>query len=94
MSAFTLSDGVLIRRVANGWHVVERVAEDDVIFEKVYEDVIVGLGDESAGLDSGAARSLSNVLWNHFDSYMRSKHRAGLVVSVQASHTNCKDDGE
>ena len=94
MSGFTPPDGIWIRRVANGWHVVERLAEDDVIFEKVYEDVAVGMGDESAGIDSGSARSLNNVLWGHFDSYLRSKHRAGLVVSVQPSRANSEGDDE
>ncbi len=94
MSTFTPPDGIWIRRVANGWHVVERLAEDNVIFEKVYEDVSVGMGDESAGLDSGSARSLNNVLWGHFDSYMWSKHRAGLAVSVQPSRANSEGDDE
>jgi len=94
MSTFTPPDGVWIRRVANGWHVVERLAEEDAVYEKVYEDVTVAMGDESAGLDSGSARSLNHVLWGHFDSYMRSKHRAGLAVSVQPSYSNTPEDAE
>ena len=79
---FAPPDGVWIRRVANGWHVVSRY-DDGGLREVVYTDTEIALGDYSAGLDSGEARALVLALWDHFDSYMRSKYRAGLVVSVQ-----------
>ena len=94
MSTFTPPDGVWIRRVTNGWHVVARLPEDDGVFEKVYEDPPIGMGDESSGVDSGAARSLDLLICDQFDTYLRSKYRAGLVLSVQPSYSNCKDADE
>jgi hypothetical protein len=78
---FVPLDGILIRRVINGWHVVSR--GDGEQSETVYTDREIPMGDFSEGRDSAAARSLHEALWDHFDSYMMSKHRAGLVISVQ-----------
>jgi hypothetical protein len=78
---FLPPDGVWIRRVANGWHVVSR--DEYGLREAVYTDKEIPMGDLSAGLDSGEARALHEALWEHFQPYMRTKHRAGLVMSVQ-----------
>jgi hypothetical protein len=83
-SRFTPPDGVWIRRVTNGWHVVSRDA-DDFLREVVYADAEIAMGDCSEGRDSGAARALLDALWDHFEVYTRSKHRAGLVLSVGPS---------
>ena len=80
---FLPPDGVWIRRVANGWHVVSRNDEDDSVREAVYEDPPIAMGDLSNGVDSSSSRSLHSVLWDHFESYMQSKHRAGLVISMR-----------
>ena len=78
---FVPLDGILIRRVINGWHVVIR--GNGAQSEAVYTDKEIPMGDLSAGLDSGEARALHEALWEHFQPYMRTKHRAGLVMSVQ-----------
>jgi hypothetical protein len=83
---FAPPDGVWIRRVTNGWHVVSR-NEDDFVREVVYTDAEIAMGDFSEGRDSGAARALLEALWDHFEAYTRTKHRAGLVLSVGPSIT-------
>jgi hypothetical protein len=78
---FLPPDGVWVRRVDNGWYVVSR--DEYGLREAVYTDKEIPMGDLSAGLDSGEARALHEALWEHFQPYMRTKHRAGLVISVQ-----------
>jgi len=80
---FLPPDGVWVRRVANGWHVVSRNDEDDSVREAVYEDPPIAIGALSNGVDSSSSRSLHSVLWDHFESYMQSKYRAGLVISMR-----------
>lgn len=94
MSESPIPDGIWIRRVNNGWVVYDTVEDSESVVVSVYEDVTVAMGDESAGIDSSAARSLSNLLWCHFDSYMRSKHRAGLVISVQPATSHSSSENE
>jgi hypothetical protein len=90
---FTPPDGVWIRRVTNGWHVVSRHEEGD-LREVVYTDKEIAMGDSSEGRDSGEARSLHEALWDHFDTYMRSKYRAGLVISVQPASSLQENNSE
>jgi hypothetical protein len=90
--SFSPPDGVWIRRVVNGWHVVSRDDEYG-LREAVYTDKEIAMGDLSAGVDSGEARALHQALWDHFASYMRSKYRAGLVVSVQPA-TSLENKGD
>jgi|GEM_PF-4691361 len=87
-------DGVWIRRTSNGWHVVEPRPDEDGggVIERVYEDPPVPFG--SVSVDNASSRSLCHVLWDCFDSYMRSKHMAGLSVDVLPALNFTEDSDE
>jgi len=67
---------VLITRVVNGWKVAIRSDfEDDPPHEFVFQD---GDGDE----DMAIAVSLRSALYEAFDGYVQSKHRAGIRIDA------------
>jgi hypothetical protein len=73
--------GVLFVRVSNGFRVVfpaERWESGDGFSQRetVFQD-----GDG----DAGEAEALRNALYEAFDSYARSKHRAGIVIEIRES---------
>lgn len=75
--------GVLIVRVSNGFRVVfpaEPWESGDGFSQQefVFQD---------GGGETGEAEALRSALYEAFDSYTRSKHRAGLVIEVRESHT-------
>ena len=73
---------VLITRVFNGWKVsLPSDIEEGNIREFVFQD-----GGEAE--DIAVARSLQSALYEAFDGYLQSKHRAGIRIEVRASRTH------
>ena len=93
MSESPIPDGIWIRRATNGWLVYDTADDSESAMISVYEDVPV-VGDECSEIDSGVARALSNLLWTHFAPYMRSKHRAGLVICVKPATSHPSSENE